>query len=566
MRQRNGLYRATLLAMATMLGLSGCAQMFNSGLGGFDADEFDAEINHHPVDAGSFQPIQSSDEIAMQPRQSLSDLQLDPNLPELVDTPTGTAPPRRLEPIVDHNLGKDPEEQVGNENSDQSFRPKPIILKAMADVADATTNDFVAAANRQPKPILATTTTRVPGSDFVPDHADPNYKFPANAIHPLAAASRRSEANSPRKCDDPHLTESTYPTSPVGITANATVEKNQADCIASQSSCQQNNCAVDNSSTAECQKLVGNILSDCAESCEECDSSCKSEAIEESQRTANPIGQLITTSIEMGAAHQATFQSAVDAAARELVRSESKDQQTQLNWRSQLSRTIEVFEAELAKHNGESETSDRLQTGLSILKALESGFSIETGQGSHSQEELRLYWSHQIDAINELLKTSSSVSGTAASTALHHLQSAVHELAAIADLSLPFAVFCNKVTGFGQFRTFDSSEFDANQNVLVYCEIDNFAPLLETKDGVTNYQTQLSSAFWITNGSNEIVQQQDFPVVTDNARNLRRDFFMHLPVTFADLPPGEYELQVEVRDHGSDKTGRLDQPLRFSIK
>ncbi len=162
--------------------------------------------------------------------------------------------------------------------------------------------------------------------------------------------------------------------------------------------------------------------------------------------------------------------------------------------------------------------------------------------------------------------TTSNQVDSLASQALEHLQQAVHELQAIAELKLPFATFCNKITGYGQYSTYSNNEFSSDQKVLIYCEIENFAPLLETKNGVTNYQTQLSSSFWIKDQEGLIVQQQDFPMVTDHARNLRRDFFMHLPVSFSELPKGIYSLQIQVRDHGSVKTAALSSPLEFSIR
>ena len=238
-----------------------------------------------------------------------------------------------------------------------------------------------------------------------------------------------------------------------------------------------------------------------------------------------------------------------------------------LTWQNQLRQTIEVFEDEIDQAPVSADT-EKLKTGLTMLRALETDFGIQATQGDDPESELKEYWSHQIQAINELLKYSSASddSRPSASLALEHLHLAVNELAAVAKLKLAFAAFCTKVTGFGQYTPFEHSEFDSDQSVLVYCEIENFAPLLETKDGMTNYQTQLSSSFWITNDVDAIVQQQDYPAVTDNARNLRRDFFMHLPVTFAKLPGGKYFLHIKVRDHGSGKTATLDQAMEFSIR
>ncbi len=241
--------------------------------------------------------------------------------------------------------------------------------------------------------------------------------------------------------------------------------------------------------------------------------------------------------------------------------------ESRLTWQNQLRRTIEVFEDEI-DHALDSTETEKLKTALAILQALETDFDNQATQADSPESELKEYWSHQIQAVNELLKHSSVGNGSSpsASLALEHLHLAVNELAAVADLKLAFTAFCTKVAGFGQYTPFGNSEFSSNQSVLVYCEIENFAPLLETQNGTTNYQTQLSSSFWITNDAEAIVQQQDYPAVTDNARNLRRDFFMHLPVTFAKLPSGEYALHIKVRDHGSGKTATLEQAMKFSIR
>ena len=253
---------------------------------------------------------------------------------------------------------------------------------------------------------------------------------------------------------------------------------------------------------------------------------------------------------------------AATVSASHAVYSESR-----LTWQHQLRRTIEVFEDEIDQALDSTET-EKLKTALAILQALETDFGNQATQDDSSESELKDYWSHQIQAVNELLKHSTDGNGSSpsASLALEHLHLAVNELAAVADLKLAFTAFCTKVTGFGQYTPFENSEFSSDQSVLVYCEIENFAPLLETQNGTTNYQTQLSSSFWITNDAEAIVQQQDYPAVTDNARNLRRDFFMHLPVTFAKLPSGKYALHIKVRDHGSGKTAMLEQAMKFSIR
>ncbi len=285
--------------------------------------------------------------------------------------------------------------------------------------------------------------------------------------------------------------------------------------------------------------------------------------------TGSFFEKMIAASLEMGEVDLASSETDVAApiAATEMMVSHCETGKSNLNWRSQLNVTIQVFEDEIERA-ADDDRVQKLRTGLSILQALEKNYSVLWDDGDRSTNEMRQYWEHQIQAIDEVLKYpgAGSEGVHSASLALQHLQDAVHELSALAELKLPFAIFCTKVSGYGQYKPFASFEFASNQDVLVYCEIDNFAPLLETRDGITNYKTKLSSSFWITGDKDTIVQQQDFPVVTDDARNLRRDFFMHLPVTFADLPTGNYQLHVQVRDHGSGKVATLEQPLGFSVR
>ena len=233
-----------------------------------------------------------------------------------------------------------------------------------------------------------------------------------------------------------------------------------------------------------------------------------------------------------------------------------------ISWQGQLDRTIETFEDEIASAQDDVE-AENLESGLTMLKALRNRMSPDDG----SPEEMRNYWTHQIETINRLLnQPTGNHDSRVAAVALDELRLAVHQLQIVADLKVFNAVICKSVSGYGQYIPFANNEFVPRQTILVYCEIDNFAPLLKTVDGVTSYRTQLSSSFTIRNSDGTVVQHQDFPVVTDNARNLRRDFFMHLPVTLAEFDPGIYELQVGVRDHGSDKSAELKRSLKLTIR
>ena len=173
-----------------------------------------------------------------------------------------------------------------------------------------------------------------------------------------------------------------------------------------------------------------------------------------------------------------------------------------ISWQGQLDQTIDVFE-QSAEATDDDLEAENLETGLTLLKALKQKMSLQ----DNSPEEIRQYWTHQIQAINNLLSDRSrSSDSTVAAAALEQLRLAVHHLQVVADLDIFNAQICKSVSGYGQYTPFANNEFVPRQTVLVYCEIDNFAPLLETVNEETTYQTRLSSSFTVRNSIGTVVQ------------------------------------------------------------
>jgi len=133
-------------------------------------------------------------------------------------------------------------------------------------------------------------------------------------------------------------------------------------------------------------------------------------------------------------------------------------------------------------------------------------------------------------------------------------------------LTISTAAFCSRVSGYGQYSPMNSLHFRSGQQTLVYCEIENYLPLAETVKDLTTYRTKIRSSISVINKDGQVVQKMEFPVVEDVARRFRQDFYMHLPVTIASLPEGDYSLQLTVEDLGSGKSANLDPPLSFSVR
>ncbi len=74
---------------------------------------------------------------------------------------------------------------------------------------------------------------------------------------------------------------------------------------------------------------------------------------------------------------------------------------------------------------------------------------------------------------------------------MNHLRSGVKALATLGPLRVRNLAFCTKVSGFGDFREFESYTFKPGQQVLLYVEIEDFA--VEQVESVTT--TRSTSAF-----------------------------------------------------------------------
>lgn len=256
----------------------------------------------------------------------------------------------------------------------------------------------------------------------------------------------------------------------------------------------------------------------------------------------------------------------VSAPIRKPTNPSPESVETRATWSEQLDQTIDAFKLEL--NNDSSKVRNiELSNGLQILRSLKRSLS-ETKHVSDESTpiELKQYWNHQIDALNAIMQGSDSDWNSAATEALQHLNQAARPLRNSANLKLNSACFCRKVSGFGQYETFDELTFGPQHRVLVYCEIENFAPIENSSDQANPFQTKVSSSYTVTDESGVVVQEMNFPPVSDHARKIRTDFFMHIPVQFDGLSTGEYDLQIKVTDFGSGKTANLDQPLTFRIR
>jgi hypothetical protein len=142
------------------------------------------------------------------------------------------------------------------------------------------------------------------------------------------------------------------------------------------------------------------------------------------------------------------------------------------------------------------------------------------------------------------------------------LTEAAVKLGDAAPLAIRNVCFCSEVQSFGCAKKIEKNEFLANQEFLVYGEIENFVSEATPK----GYHTSLQSCYQIVDASGKsVVTKQAFPPTEEDCQSLRHDFFisyrLRLPKRIA---PGQYVLQLTIEDLKGHKIGQT--PIEFLVK
>lgn len=154
------------------------------------------------------------------------------------------------------------------------------------------------------------------------------------------------------------------------------------------------------------------------------------------------------------------------------------------------------------------------------------------------------------------------VSSRRFTSALPQIREAAKFAAAATDsLEVRSLAFCTEIESYGQIKPFSGNRFDAGQQVILYCEIENFTVAKEE----AGFKTHLQGSYDIFNDSNEKVVSQLLPADEQVSANYLRDYFiayqMHLP---AQLRAGTYRLQLTMEDVTGKKYGQASIPFEIA--
>ncbi len=181
------------------------------------------------------------------------------------------------------------------------------------------------------------------------------------------------------------------------------------------------------------------------------------------------------------------------------------------------------------------------------------------GMSSEAEEYLR----HQLLGLWTIIDPQGHpVPSRRFSSALPEIRKATGHLAAASDLlEVRGLEFCTEIEAYGQIKPFASRRFAAGQEVILYCEIENFVTAT-VKDG---FETKLQGSYDLIDHEGRRVSSQTLPEDHQVSKKLLRDYFIAYQMYLPDaIDPGRYQLRLTMEDVHGKKYGQAT--VDFEIK
>ncbi len=147
------------------------------------------------------------------------------------------------------------------------------------------------------------------------------------------------------------------------------------------------------------------------------------------------------------------------------------------------------------------------------------------------------------------------------SLVMNSQREATNHLAAASNLEVRSLAFCTEVERYGVVTKFAKNQFQADQEVLLYCEIDNVSAE-KIRNG---FETQLQGSYEILDGQGSKVADQLLPMEPELCQNHRRDYFIVYKIYMPQqIATGSYQLRLTIEDMKAHKWGQSQ--VDFQIK
>lgn len=232
-------------------------------------------------------------------------------------------------------------------------------------------------------------------------------------------------------------------------------------------------------------------------------------------------------------------------------------------WNQSLARTIELLEEQIAQDSNVDENlryHRELALRMLFVSARKLDEALEPIEGLSDQENL--YIRHQMQAMYEASNPDAMpVRSRHLSLVMNSQRLATNHLASVSNLEVRSTAFCTEVERYGVITKFPKYQFAPDQEVLLYCEIENVAAK-EVRDG---FETQLQGSYEIVDSAGKRIAEQILPMEPDICQNHRRDYFIVYKIYMPQqISPGPYKLRLTVEDMNARKFGQ--STLDFQIK
>jgi hypothetical protein len=231
-------------------------------------------------------------------------------------------------------------------------------------------------------------------------------------------------------------------------------------------------------------------------------------------------------------------------------------------WHQPLAHAIEMLEKQM-REQPSSDQNLRMHQELTLrllyvsMRKLDDALRPIDGLPDHEQE----YYRHQMQALFEASNPDAMpVRSRHLSLVMNSQREATNHLAAASNLEVRSVAFCTEVERYGVITKFPKYQFTPDQEVLLYCELENVAAE-QVRDG---FETQLQGSYEIVDSQGRVIAEQILPMEPDICQNHRRDYFIVYKIyTPQQIAPGAYKLRLTVEDMKARKFGQSSIDLQI---
>ena len=203
-----------------------------------------------------------------------------------------------------------------------------------------------------------------------------------------------------------------------------------------------------------------------------------------------------------------------------------------------------------------------LAAKLRLLNLLRGDLAAAETPIEELQPEFQAYFRDTVRSLHEATDVAGNpIEKQRLLRALEAHREATNSLAELATLKVLNIAFCTEVDSFGVVRKFPEYRFRAGDEVLLYCELENFV----SRRVGQGFETRLQGNYEIVDQDGRRVLDQILPEDTDVCGNRRRDFYIAYRLSMpVDIQPGKYQLKLIIEDMQGHKFGQTK--IDFGIK